>query len=425
MRNILTITLNDLRVFFADMGNVAGLVVLPVVLTLILGIATGGGGDNTVRLRVDFLDLDNTPESAQVLESLRNTNASLYFCPVDDGEETNCRLEDDETLTLELAQQRVRDGISEALIVIPAGYAEKLQTFEPVAIDYYSLADAVSGDIVLTALDAAVLEVNGAIVAAQVGVQIGDNFDPESDTPIFEDDATRAEFSQKVYDRATTYLAQQPLTIQYVVNQEVVENEISAATAGFGQSVPGQGSTFVMFTVMGGLFILIRERKQATLQRLVIMPITRAEILAGKALTYFTLGMIQYMIVFIVGVFSGMDFGDAPFAIFLTMVAFVVCIAALTFALATRISTEGQANGVSLLLSMTLAPLGGAWWPIEITPPIMQTIAQISPVYWAMSGFKEVIFYQGTLTDVLVPVGVLLAAAVVLFWIGVRGFKYG
>jgi ABC-2 type transport system permease protein len=414
-----------LRVFFADMGNVAGLVVLPVVLTLILGIASGGGGASDIRLRVDLLDLDNTPESAQILASLRTANASLYFCPMDDSETTNCNLEDDETLTLEVAQQRVRDGVTEALIVIPAGYAENLQAFEPIAIDYYSLADAVSGDIVLTALDAVVLEVNGAIVAARVGVQVGDNFDPDSQTPIFEDAAARAEFSQKIYDRAANYLAQKPLTIDYAVNQEVVEEEISAATAGFGQSVPGQGSTFVMFTVLGGLFILIRERKQTTLQRLVVMPITRAQILAGKALTYCTLGMIQYVIVFIVGVFSGMDFGDAPLAILLTMVAFVVCVAALTFALATRISTEGQANGVSLLLSMTLAPLGGAWWPIEITPPFMQTIAQISPVYWAMRGFKEVIFYQGTLTDVLVPVGVLLAAAVVLFWIGVRGFKYG
>lgn len=424
MRNILNITLNDLRVFFADMGNVAGLVVLPVVLTLILGIVAGGGGSGDVRLHVDFLDMDNTPESQQVLELLRETNNTLNFCPMDAGsEDTTCNLNEDETLTLELAKERASSGTTQALIVIPAGYAEKLRAFEPIAIEYYALGNALSGDIVLTTLDAVVQQVNGAIVAARVGVQVGDNFNPDSDS-IFADEADRAEFSQKVYDRAADYLAQQPLTVQYMTSEASNENQVSATTAGFGQSVPGQGSMFVMFTVLGGLFILIRERKQWTLQRLVMMPLTRAQILAGKALTYFTLGMIQYAIVFTVGIFSGMDFGNDPLAILVVMVAFVLCVAAMTFALATWLTTEGQANGVSLLVSMTLAPLGGAWWPIEITPPVMQTIAQISPVYWAMRGFKEIIFYQGTLVDVLFPVGVLLVATVILFWIGVRGFRY-
>ena len=44
---------------------------------------------------------------------------------------------------------------------------------------------------------------------------------------------------------------------------------------GFGQSIPGMGSMFVMFTVMAGMSILLRERNQWTLQRLVVMPLRR------------------------------------------------------------------------------------------------------------------------------------------------------
>jgi ABC-2 type transport system permease protein len=125
-----------------------------------------------------------------------------------------------------------------------------------------------------------------------------------------------------------------------------------------------------------------------------------------------------------VGVIVGTDFGNDPLALLLIMLSFVIAISALTFALATQVQNESQANGVALLLSLTLAPLGGAWWPLEITPDFMQVIGHISPVAWAMDGFREIIFYGGTLPDVLVPIGVLLAIAAVLFGIGVAGFRY-
>lgn len=71
--------------------------------------------------------------------------------------------------------------------------------------------------------------------------------------------------------------------------------------------------------------------------------------------------MIQYLIVFIVGYFVGVDFGNSPLALLLIAVAFVLCITALTFAIAPHISSEGQANGMARLLGLSLAPLGGAW----------------------------------------------------------------
>jgi ABC-2 type transport system permease protein len=71
-----------------------------------------------------------------------------------------------------------------------------------------------------------------------------------------------------------------------------------------------------------------------------------------------------------------------------------------------------------------LAPLGGAWWPLEITPQFMQIIGHISPIAWAMDGFRSLIFYGGTLTDVLLPVAVLLGASLVFLVIGARYFRY-
>lgn len=424
MKNLFTIALNDLRVFFADWGNVFSLLVIPIGMTVLIGGALGGGGGQD-RIRVDLLDADQTAESAAVVEALREANPQITLCPMDVGKEgIDCGLDKDTPYTLELGQKRVSELDTSALIVIPQGYAETFGAFQPITLPYYSVSTLATGeDVVQAALIAALQRVNGAVIAAQVGLAAGDSFGHNGNPSIFRDEADRTAFTRSVYENADTLLQAEP--IQLVITQAQAASSAAAnQPGGFSQSVPGMGSMFVMFTVLGGVSLLLRERKQWTLQRLVTMPLTKGQILGGKILAYFTLGMIQYAIVFAVGFLTGTSFGSSPLALVMVMMAFVLCITALTFALATRIHSDQQAQGLTLLLSMTMAPLGGAWWPLEITPPFMQVVGHLSPVAWAMDGFRQLVYFNGGIADVILPVGVLVGAAVVLFAIGVRGFKY-
>lgn len=420
MRYVFEIALNGLRVYFADRENVVGLLVLPIVFTLVLGLANpGGGSPDSVRVRVDLLDQDNSPQSAQLIQALRQTNPALYFCPADDSTELACQLPSDADGTLSQAQaiERVRTRDTNALIVIPEGYGAQLQALQNTRLSYYSLADMTSGDPVETALNSALTRINASLTAARVAQGVAQS---AFEQPLFADTAAEQTFVQGVVVRAENLLAQNPVQLDA---QSSTGQVISATTAGFGQSVPGMGSMYVMFTVFTAILILPRERKAWTLQRVASMPITRWQLLGGKILTYVILGMMQYAVVFAVGFVVGMSFGTAPLAILLTMIAFTLCSTALAFALATRIKTEQQANGISLLLALTLAPLGGAWWPLTIVPPFMQVLGAFSPVLWAMRSFQEVIFNQAGLLDVAPYLLVLGVASAVLFAIAVRGFK--
>jgi ABC-2 type transport system permease protein len=194
--------------------------------------------------------------------------------------------------------------------------------------------------------------------------------------------------------------------------------------AGFGQSVPGMGSMFVMFTVFGALFILIRERKNWTLQRLVMMPVARWQILSGKILMWFVTGMIQFSVVFLIGLALRVNFGDQPLALVVVMVLFTLCMTALAFAVSTFLKTEQQANSISLLLALTLAPLGGAWWPLDIVPDFMRVIGHVTPVAWTMDAFQMLIFEQGTLLTILPNLAILAGFTAVFFVIAVRRFRY-
>ena len=422
MRSILIIILNDLRIFFSQRGNLPGLLVIPVLLTLVVGWSIGQiGGGGPTRLRVDLIDLDQSGMSAQMIEDLRAANDALVLCPLDNDAEEFCRL-GDEPLQLERAIERARTGRTSALIVIPAGYAAALESFERTAVDYYSLSDPLQPGLVLQSLNAVLQRASTASMIPGVAGALLDNVISAAQLPPLEG-ATRDSFLRALYQRSQQLLTEQPAPARFRVADAAGDGD-DASMNGFNQSAPGMGSLYVMFTVLGGMAVLLRERRQWTLQRLLALPLSRAQILGAKIGVYFTLGMVQYTIVFAVGGAVGMDFGSSPIAFLAVMAAFVLCITALTFALAPWIKSEGQANGLVLLLSLSLAPLGGAWWPLEIVPEFMQTIGHVSPVAWAMDAFHDLILYNGGFRDVLPEVGVLLAAAAVLFAVGIRGFRY-
>src|SRR5699024_6465718 len=126
---------------------------------------------------------------------------------------------------------------------------------------------------------------------------------------------------------------------------------------------------------------------------------------------------------FAFGALLGVRYGSDPLALVLLIVAFTACITALALALTPFVRTEAQASGIALFMTMTLAPLGGAWWPLEIVPEWMRTVGHISPVAWVMDGFRSLIFYGGSLGTVIVPLLVLSALAAVFFGIGIVRFQ--
>jgi ABC-2 type transport system permease protein len=73
---------------------------------------------------------------------------------------------------------------------------------------------------------------------------------------------------------------------------------------------------------------------------------------------------------------------------------------------------------------MSMAMLGGCWYPIELFPGFVQTAVKILPTTWAMQGMLGVVLRGQGVVEILPAVGVLLGFAVLFFTVGVLRFKY-
>ena len=183
--------------------------------------------------------------------------------------------------------------------------------------------------------------------------------------------------------------------------------------------MPGVATFYVLFSVMGGgISVLIRERREGTLARMATLPLRRSEIIGGKILARFITGILQFLIVFAVGVATGVDFGRSPLALILLMASYTLAITALGLLLGSRLKNEEQASLLTSMLAIVMAALGGAWWPLSIAPQFMQTLGRLTPVAWAMDGFQQLISRGGGLEDVLLHLAILSGFALVFFMLG-------
>ncbi len=195
---------------------------------------------------------------------------------------------------------------------------------------------------------------------------------------------------------------------------------------GFQQSIPG---SLVMFTLTilltGGGVPLVVERRLGLLRRLASAPLTRTQIVLGKALSRLVLAGVQITFGVLIGAFVfGLDWGPDRPMLALVLVAWGWLCAMLGLLVGNLARTEGQASGLGVAGSLVLAALGGCWWPIEITPSWMQRLAECLPTGWTMHAVHQLVTFQNGAGAALGSVGCLLGAAGGLGWLAARTFRF-
>ena len=196
--------------------------------------------------------------------------------------------------------------------------------------------------------------------------------------------------------------------------------------SGYAQSVPG---TMVMFTMLvmltGGAIMLVVERRQGLLRRLASTPIRPGAVVLGKWTARMGLGIVQIAFALIVGsLLFQMDWGDALPTLMLVLVLWAGFNGALAMLLANVARSEAQMAGIGVVATMGLAALGGCWWPIEITPQWMQTLAITLPTGWTMDAIHKLVSFGYPGSAAAPHVAALGVASLACGWLAARTFRY-
>ncbi|GAA4733325.1 ABC transporter permease [Modestobacter marinus] len=165
---------------------------------------------------------------------------------------------------------------------------------------------------------------------------------------------------------------------------------------------------------LGATIRMAFDRSSGWLRQLRVTPVPTGSVFAVDVVVGALLVLPSLVVVALVGRFvNGVDLGLGTWlALVGSLWAGAVVFVAL--GVAVGLALDAQAAGAAIgILGTVLAALGGLWFPVELFPAGMATVARTLPSYWFAELGRDVAAgtFAGTPVLVLAGYGVLFAAA--------------
>jgi ABC-2 type transport system permease protein len=196
-------------------------------------------------------------------------------------------------------------------------------------------------------------------------------------------------------------------------------------------AVPSMTVLFIFLTAQVTAQSVYEEKKVGSFRRLLAAPITKSSLMSGKMLPNFISVLLQVVVIFFAAIFIfpllGLDkltLGDDPLALILLVLATALCSTAMGALISAIAKTEAQIGGISTAILWALAFIGGAIVPFFLLDNALATIGKLTPQYWAVTGFYDLLVRSKSLADITDSLGALLGFSVLFFAIAIWRFDY-
>jgi ABC-2 type transport system permease protein len=392
MRKIIAIMWKDTLVRFSSGAEWLFFIILPVVFTFLIGGGFGDvpGSDNRIRLLV--VDEAKSPLAADLLAALEKS--SLVRADL---------------LRRAQAESAFTDNKAAALLIIPAHFDTRLP------LELRTQPHDLNGQVVARAVLAAAGEIGLATTIATNSLAEAERRRPFANT------AARQAYFAASFAQAQTLLASTPRRLE--ITRPPTPRRLRPNPA--AQASAGQLITWVIIPLLSLSARFAHERAAGTLRRLLITPTHQATLLLGTICGQVAMALVQMALLVLFGVFAmRLDWEQSLAALALMLLATALVGAALGAMLGTCIRTEGQASGLSIMLGMLMALLGGCWLPFELFPETVRAVVYILPTTWAMQGLMDILVRGQGVPGVWLEASVLLGYTAIFLAVGVWRFRY-
>lgn len=399
---------------------------IPLVITGLIGLAFGGKSDSGAlgRIRFALVDEDQTILSEFLRGSVNQREGGKYLEPI--------LLERDEAL------RQINDNQISAVLIIPTNFTRNYFTgqagvsLELIKNPAQSVHPAVMEELLgaaTTALNAIARNLQSEFPAWQEA--FAGKRDYKEIAALIEHAGDKLQAAGKfinpplvVYEkrgRESGTLAGGTTNAPASLGKSASKKSDPAAGI-FAYLLPGMAGMFLLFVASNAMTDLHREVRQRTFERYHTLHHQLAPFVAGKVL--FTLVLLAICMGILLGG-GGLMFGVTwrqPVALALMAVAYGGVAAGLAAVMVALVPDERRAGAFSTVLGMGLGLAGGCMFPPQSLPGFLRAhITPLLPTYWFVDTARNLQYSSGpvawlpAVVKLLLLGGALLALAAVLF----------
>ncbi|HMP78889.1 MAG TPA: ABC transporter permease [Pirellulaceae bacterium] len=416
--NVLTLALKDLKLILRDKLGAFFILGFPVLMGVFFGLVMGGSpGSGGGTMKVAIVDQDQSPWSEKLIDELRkNPHIDIEF---------------DE---LPAARNSVPLGRRVAVVVIPPDFGQSAGIlWEPQPEIQVGLDPSRGAESAM--LEGYLMQASGALIAdrfrqptqfvphieriredLQAGIpdsaalQLLDEFLGQVTEMI--DSADRWQQADEAAGDNQAFDMQFANIKRHDISQDEdpasPRAQLKKLRSRWDISFPQGMMWGILGCVAGFAGSIAREDARGTLVRLRAAPLTKWEILLGKALACLLACCLVIGLLTTIGTFLGMR-GDDYGKLFVAALAVSLAFVGIMMTMSVLGRTEESVNGSGWAINMVMAMLGGGMIPAMFMPGFLQALSGFSPVFWAIRLIEGAIWRQFTWSEMLVPIGILLA----------------
>ena len=407
MSKIFTIGFKDLRILFRDRAALILMLAAPFVLTLGMGLVTGGFDSDSGAVSNVPVVLVNSDEGA-----LGQALVDLFA-----SQELDNLFDASAQTDVAAARRLVEDQTAAAAVIIPAGFTSSIIPDDPsgqpgdvVRVEVYrDPGRPVSSGVAQAVVESFVSQVETGRIGGQIAIEqlVQSGAISIADIPAM---------AQSIAERQA---AGTGAGIQ--VRNEAVDapsaNEISPLTF----LAPGMAMLFLMYTVSLGGRSILDERREGTLARMLSTPSRGGQILSGKTFGIYFVGVAQMTILIVAStLLFRLDWGD-PLAVAALVLSIVAGAAGWGLLLASVATTPSQVSSLGMAMALLFGLIGGSFFGGTLTGPFA-ALGKITPNAWGQDGFA-ILARGGTLVDLLPTIAALWIMGFVLVGVAVLVFN--
>jgi len=402
MKKIFLIGIKDVRLAMRDRTALLMMLLAPFILTLGLGFVTGrfsGTSSSGIsNIHVIIVNQDAGQVGSALVDLLHSPDLQELVLVRDMSDEV-------------AARQLVDTGQNAGVIIIPPGFTDSIisspttsaKTEIPQIELYTDPTRPTSVGVIKTILDQFLSQVETGRIGAEVTI-----------TQLITNGLVQVQDAAAIGQEIGVQQATAAGQTNAITIKDVTSNGKTIQFDVLGYMAPGMALMFLMFTASYGGRVLLAERNQGTLPRLLVSPTTSAQVLGGKIFGTFLTGAAQVFILILAStLFFGLQWGD-PLGILVLVLAAVFAAVGWGMLITAVAKTPGQVNWIGTAIMLLFGLLGGSFLNLEGMPGWFELVSKITPNAWGLDGFTTLAM-GGNLSNVMSPVLGLLAMGIILF----------
>ena len=414
----------DLQLFFSDRKAVIMSFAAPILIASFFGSVFGSANSgDAARIPIMVADQDNGVISQSIVTAIKADKTLGVTLTTPDS-----------------ARESVRTGKVSVSVIIPAGFGDAAglaffngQNKPELDLVYDPSRTAelgmVRGMLMGHVIEAVSKEVftgsRGGVLAEQSLKQLDASDMPADQKQRLRDVLNATRNLEQGNAANGTAVGAPGMSTPYSVKEEPGMANPNAGYNAYAHSFAGMGIQFLLFAAIDlGIGILL-ERQRGLWKRLRSAPLSKGALLGGKALSGMLITLLTLLVsfTFAIVVFKVRIAGSVPGFL---MVAVATALMASNFGLliAALGRTPGATRGVSILATLMMVMLGGAWVPTFIFPAWLQKATVVVPTRWAIDGIDAMTWRGVGLSGAVLPTAVLLGFAVLFGGIAVWQFRW-